>query len=66
MAANKIWNLRYVAGNPKIFTKVTTSASSPETRKSALEGFEVIKKNGWRAWVERDDTGERIAEFEPD
>ncbi|MFC7462058.1 hypothetical protein [Hydrogenophaga defluvii] len=60
----KIWNLKYVAGNPAMFTRVTSCADNPMTRAHALLAAEVVSKNGggWRVWVERIDTLERIFE----
>jgi hypothetical protein len=64
MSTNKIWNLKYVVGNPEIFTKATNASGNPTRRKEALDtAKEMIKKNPkWRIWVERSGTGERILE----
>lgn len=64
MATQKVWNLKYVAGNPAMFSKVTTAAGSPMKRSEALNGAEVIEANGggWRVWIEHTKTGERIFE----
>lgn len=64
MASSKVWNLKYVAGNPSMFSEVTTSAGGPMSRKEALDGAETINKNGggWRFWVEHVKTAERILE----
>lgn len=61
MATHKKWNVRYVVGNPDIFTKVTTEADSPMLRSKALEKIDIIEGHGWRGWVE-DDAGHRIYE----
>lgn len=62
MSKKKIWNICYVVGNPKIFSKVTEDAGNPMTRSEAIEGAEAIAGNKWRVWVERADTKERIFE----
>lgn len=54
----------YVAGNPKMFTKVTANASNPLKRSEAIEAAEQISKNCWRVWVEHVETKERIYESE--
>lgn len=62
----KIWELRYVAGNPKLFSLVTTSGDSPYRRAEALAAAQTVTGNcgGWRVWVEHSGTGERIFESE--
>lgn len=62
--AKKIWNLMYVVGNPAMFSRVTACADNPMTRAEALQSAEKVAGNGigWRVWVERLDTGERIFE----
>lgn len=62
MAGQKCWNLKYVAGNPAMFTRVTNGASGPGRRGDVLEAAEKVAANGWRAWVEHSVTGERIFE----
>ncbi|HDR9174476.1 TPA: hypothetical protein QDB23_001689 [Burkholderia vietnamiensis] len=57
-----IWNLKYVAGNPEMFSKVINAADNPRTRTVALEDAEKVAKNGWRVWVEHASTGVRIFE----
>lgn len=64
MKTQKIWNIMYVAGNPKIFTKVIANASNPLRRSEAIEAAKQISKNGWRVWVEHAETKERIYESE--
>lgn len=64
MATQKCWILKYVAGNPAIFTRVHTDASGPGRRGEVLEAAEKVAANGWRAWVEHALTGERIFESE--
>jgi hypothetical protein len=61
MATNKRWNVKFVAGNPDIFTKVRTEPDSPMMRSKALEKISVIESHDWRGWVE-DDAGNRIYE----
>lgn len=62
--AKKIWNSKYVVGNPAMFTRVTSYAGNPMFRAEALASAEKIAANGggWRVWVERTDTAERIFE----
>jgi hypothetical protein len=62
MASHKAWNLKYVAGNPTLFSNVTTAAGCPMKRSEALEGAETIAANGWRVWIEHTDSGKRIFE----
>lgn len=66
MASQKIWVLKYVVGNPMIFSKVTTAAGSPMKRSEAIEGAQTISTNGgnWRVWVENAESGKRIFESE--
>ena len=60
--SKRVWNIRYVVGNPKMFSRVTTDASSPMRRGLAMEGYDTIARLGWAVWVEHVATGERIAE----
>lgn len=64
MATQNVWNLKYVAGNPAMFSKVTTAAGSPMKRSEALDGAQTIEANGggWRVWVEHAATEKRIYE----
>ncbi|WP_432263496.1 hypothetical protein [Cupriavidus sp. TMH.W2] len=62
--SKRIWNLKYVAGNPAMFTKVRSDADNPRTRAGALADASKVAKNGWRVWVEHADTGVRIFESE--
>ena len=64
MTTQNIWNLKYVAGNPAMFSKVITSAGSPMKRSEALNGAQTIGANGggWRVWVDHAETGKRIFE----
>lgn len=64
MASKKIWNLLYVVGDPAIFSRVTASADNPMSRAKALAKAEAVANNGggWRVWVKRSDTSERIFE----
>lgn len=66
--AKKIWNLKYVVGNPAMFTRVTSYAGNPMSRAEALNSAEKVAANGggWRVWVERVDTAERIFESGPE
>lgn len=49
MASNKVWYLKFVAGNPNLFSQVRTS--EPLTQREALDRFSVID-DGWRKWIE--------------
>lgn len=62
MATQKVWNVKYVVGNPAMFSKVTVAAGGPFRRADALNAAETIAGNGWRAWVEHHETGKRIFE----
>lgn len=62
--STKVWNLRYVAGNPEMFTAITTAAGGPMRRAEAIKEAEDLCRTapGWRIWVEHVKTGERIFE----
>lgn len=62
MASSKVWAVKYVVGNPTLFTKVTTAAGGPLRRADALEDARAVAQNGWRVWVEHAQTGKRIFE----
>lgn len=62
MAMQKSWILKYVAGNPAMFTRVLTDGSGPGRRGEVLKDAEKVASNGWRAWVEHAATGERVFE----
>jgi hypothetical protein len=62
MATQKCWTLKYVVGNPKMFSRVTTDDSSPGRRSEVLADAAKVAANGWRVWVEHAVTGERIFE----
>lgn len=64
MSAQKVWSVKYVAGNPAMFSKVTEADGGPFRRAAALEACEHVARNGWRAWVEHHATGKRIFESE--
>ena len=59
MASNKVWNLKYALGNTE---RIVNDASNPQSKQSALDGAQVVNRNGWRVWVEHNETGERIFE----
>ncbi|WP_136631138.1 hypothetical protein [Marinobacter salsuginis] len=61
MASRKKWYVRFIAGNPEIFSDVKTEPRSPMMRSEALEAIGHIDNNGWRGWVE-DESGNRIYE----
>lgn len=59
MATNKVWILKYVVGNPQVYSQVQTS--EPLSRAEAMQGFGVIDAR-WRKWVEhKDDPSNVIA-----
>lgn len=62
--AKKIWNLMYVAGNPEMRSRVSSDMHNPLLRSEALEAAKQLSAHGWRVWVERDNTKERIFESE--
>ncbi len=66
MASQKVWNVKYVAGNPAMFSQVRTDAGGPYRRAEALVAAEKVAGNGggWRVWVEHQETGKRIFESE--
>lgn len=57
MANQRSWHLRYVAGNPAMFSRVTTAAGGPFRRREAVNDAQRILdfSPSWRIWVERDD-----------
>ena len=62
--AKKVWNLKYVVGNPAMFSRVTSNADNPMSRADALAAAETVARNGagWRVWVEHHSKAERIFE----
>lgn len=62
MATQSNWNLKYIAGNPKTRSHVSSDMDNPQRRSQALDGANKIAKNNWRVWVEHDVTKERIFE----
>lgn len=62
MATQKCWILKYIAGNPAMFTRVTTDGAGASMRGDALAGAATVAANGWRVWVEHAVTGKRIFE----
>lgn len=64
MATQKIWNLKYVAGNPQTHRKIRSDASNPFKRSDALAAAQKIADFNWRVWVEHSVTEERIYESE--
>ncbi|WP_434034797.1 hypothetical protein [Cupriavidus sp. a3] len=62
--SKRVWNLKYVAGNPAMFTTVRSDADNPRTRAVALIDATKVAQNGWRVWVEHVNTGVRIFESE--
>lgn len=64
MATNRVWKVKYIAGNPAMFSKVVTAAGGPFRRSEALASAIKVAENGggWRLWVEHALTGERIYE----
>jgi hypothetical protein len=61
MASKKKWYVRFIAGNPEIFSDIKTEPRSPMMRSEALEAIGHIDNHGWRGWVE-DEAGNRIFE----
>jgi hypothetical protein len=61
MTTKKVWHVKYVVGNPRIYTKVTTSAGGPYLRRHALFYMSDCICKDWRCWVEHSITGEVIA-----
>jgi len=64
MSTQKCWSLKYIAGNPEMFTQVRTDAAGPGRRSEVLQAAEKVAANGWRVWVEHVSTGKRIFESE--
>lgn len=60
--SKRIWNLKFVAGNPKKFSQVISDSDNPMTKAEALDGFQTLATNGWRVWVEHAQTSKRLAE----
>lgn len=61
MSKQKVWNVKYVAGNPKVYSRVTTAAGGPYRRGEAVDYALSIIHPSWRAWVEHAETCEVIA-----
>ncbi|MBY7854368.1 hypothetical protein KW429_11730 [Vibrio fluvialis] len=64
MGTQKVWVVKFVAGNPEIFSDIKTAHGSPMMRGKALEDAKIIGDKGWRSWIENKTTGERIYESE--
>lgn len=66
--SKKVWNLMYVVGNPRMFSRVTSNADNPMSRSAALAAAQTISENGggWRVWVEHQQTKSRIFESAPE
>lgn len=64
MASQKVWSVKYIAGNPAMFSQVRTDAGGPYRRAEALAVAERVAGNDWRVWVEHCETGKRIFESE--
>ena len=62
MATQKNWLIKYVAGNPAMFSRVKTEGAGTIKRSEALAGAAKVAENGWRVWVEHAVTGKRIFE----
>ena len=62
--SKRVWDLKYVAGNPGIFFKVRSDSSNPMKRSEALEAAGRLADRNWRVWVEHKDSGKRIYESE--
>ena len=60
----KIWVVKFIAGNPNIFTKVR--CQKPALRSKAISEAKDIAKNRWVVWVEHFETGEKIFESSPE
>ncbi|WP_018984035.1 hypothetical protein [Salinimonas chungwhensis] len=62
MATQKVWNVKFVVGNPKIYKEVKTDQQGPFRKGDAVERATVRADKGWRAWVEHTETKKRIFE----
>lgn len=60
MTPKKVWHLKYVVGNPRYYSKVTTEAGGPYLRNEAIRLCLNQITPGWRCWVEHSVTGEVI------
>lgn len=56
----KVWHLKYVIGNPRIYTKITTDSGGPYLRNEAIRLCLNQICEDWRCWVEHSVTGEVI------
>lgn len=61
MSTRMKWTVKFIAGNPEIFSAVRTVPESPMRRGQALETVSVFERRDWRGWVE-DAAGNRIYE----
>ncbi|MDE5179179.1 hypothetical protein [Vibrio fluvialis] len=62
MAKQNVWVVKFIAGNPELFSDVKTGLGSPMKRAKALDFAKIQDGKGWRSWVENESTGERIYE----
>lgn len=62
MTPKKVWHLKYVVGNPRYYSKVTTEAGGPYRRSEAIDSCLNHICKDWRCWVEHSVTGEIICQ----
>ena len=53
--------IKFIAGNPEIFSEIRTSRHSPSTLEDAMSELSTIDSHGWRGWIE-DKDGNRVKE----
>ena len=60
MDNQKVWNHKYVAGDPDLVKTVRENRNNPMRKANALEAARESEVFGWRTWVENTITGQRI------
>lgn len=62
----KIWNVKFVPGEPLKSFHSPSDGKNPRTRGAALALANELALNGWRVWVEHAESFERIYQSAPE
>lgn len=57
------YRLKFIPGNPEIFSRVSTGPEQYQTLEDAMQDFDTIDSHSWRGWIE-DKDGNRVRETE--
>lgn len=64
--SKRIWNVKFVPGEPGKAVHTATDGQNPRARGAALAVANDLAKNGWRVWVEHAESFERIYQSAPE